>query len=290
MAYWPPTRRLLLSCLVMLAGCGMPSPPGTYPSGQGPGRRPQMLALSPQQEYQVGKSAYQKVLNEYQDRLIPDNHPQARRLRRIVSNLKNKAVGNKLLLKEINLHIGGYHFAWEIHLVRERKINAFCLPAGFIIVYTGLLEVVENDDQLAAVLGHEMAHALAHHASERIAQEQGAGRGALGLLRTLYYDRQQESEADHIGLFLMTFADYNPVEALRFWIHMKQITGQRGSLPEILSDHPRDIRRIHDLQMWIPQALAAKRAYEEGRVVRDAASRTSAEPRWEVVLSPKRGN
>jgi predicted Zn-dependent protease len=283
--------RLLLGYLALaLAGCGM-QPPGRYGGGQGPGHRQQTLALSPPEEAQVGKEAYQKVLNEYADRLLPNKDPQVVRIRRIVGNIRDKALTNKLLLKEINLHLGGYRFAWDVHVVRERKINAFCLPAGYIIVYTGLLPVAQDDDQLAAVLGHEMAHALAHHASERVANEQRQGRSALGLLRTLSFDRQQESEADHIGLFLMTFAGYNPVEALRFWVRMEQSTGKGGGMPAILSDHPSDAQRIRDLRTWIPQALAAKRAYDEGHVVREAASgAVPAWPQWEIVYLLRRGN
>jgi predicted Zn-dependent protease len=87
-------------------------------------------------------------------------------------------------------------------------------------------------------------------------------------LQSLAYDRQQESEADHIGLFLMTFAGYDPDEALRFWQKMEQLSARRGRPPAILSTHPSDAKRIEQLRQWIPQAKAGKKAFDEGRVAR----------------------
>ena len=171
-------------------------------------------------------------------------------------------------------------------------MNAFCLPGGKVAVFTGLFKVTgENDDFLAVVLGHEIAHALAHHASERLYREDMTGaalrvvttRGGmnslnaeeqhklLGLLAagsgfsTLAFDRWQESEADHIGVFLMTFAGYNPAAAVEFWGRMSQATGG-ARLPEIFSDHPSDARRVAQLRVWADQARAAKQAFDEGRV------------------------
>ena len=140
---------------------------------------------------------------------------------------------------EINLHVSDYQFEWEYSVLDDNQINAFCLPGGKICVFTGLLRVVRSDDQLAAVLAHEVSHALAHHESERIARERLIGNGLL----SLHYDREQESEADHIGVFLMTFAGYDPQQAVVFWQKMEGFKAQDG-LPEILSDHPSDERRI----------------------------------------------
>jgi predicted Zn-dependent protease len=288
-------RRLALGLLALVAvevaGCGMPPPPG----GQGPGRRQQVLALSPRQELEVGLEAYRKVLEEYSDRILPSDAPESRRVHRVLGRLI-KAAGIEPLQREINLQVRGYYFQWEVHVVQDRKVNAFCLPAGKMIVFTGLMRVVQNDDQLATVLGHEMAHALAHHASERVATAQREGRGALAILSSLAHDRQQETEADHIGLFLMTFAGYNPEEAVRFWQRMMQVTGASGGRPEILSDHPSDARRIRDLQGWVPQVVAAKRAYDEGRIAPARAARRGpavgaepTSPRGAVVYSLRRG-
>src|SRR5205807_778588 len=108
--------------------------------------------------------------------------------------------------------------------------NAFCLPGGRMVVYTGILAVAENNDQVATVLGHEISHALAHHANERVARDES---GRVSFLRGQAYERQQESEADHIGLFLMTFAGFHPQETLRFWQRMAQL-GSSGRIPEYL--------------------------------------------------------
>jgi predicted Zn-dependent protease len=243
-------------------------PSGDYGGrGAGPGGRPQELALSPQEELQVGRESYRKVLQEYRGRIVPDGAPESVRVRHVLGRVI-RAAGIEPLQREMNLKrlITGYAFEWQVHVVQERKINAFCLPAGKMIVFTGILPVVENDHQLATVLAHETAHALAHHASERIAREHRAGRGALAMLSSLSFNRQQESEADHIGLFLMTFAGYEPNEAVRFWQRMMEATGARGGPPEILSDHPSDAHRIRDLEAWLPKVRAGKRAFDEGRI------------------------
>ena len=112
---------------------------------------------------------------------------------------------------------------------------------------------MQNDDQLAAVIAHEVAHALAHHVSERIAHE-SAGSGGLW---NLHFDRQQESEADHIGVFFMTFAGYDPAQALAFWQQMQERGQDSLRIPEILSDHPSDRRRTEQFAGWVP--LAARR-------------------------------
>jgi len=151
---------------------------------------------------------------------------------------------------------------WQFNVLRSREVNAFCLPGGRVVVYTSLLRIVENDDQLATVLSHEIAHALAHHANERITTEES---GRVNWLFRQAYDRQQESEADHIGLFLMTFAGYDPDEVLTFWQHMERLS-HGGQLPEILSNHPSDRRRIEQIRKWVPQAKAAKEAYEHHRI------------------------
>jgi predicted Zn-dependent protease len=201
-----------------------------------------------------------------------------------------KAVGIEPLRREINLRLEGYHFDWKFNVIQKEAINAFCMPGGKVAVFTGLLPVTQNDDQLATVMGHEIAHALAHHASERIARQEseerklrvlsvGLGglseqdrRRLLGLLAagaqfgSLSYDRKQESEADHIGLFLMTFAGYDPEQAVVFWERMQQATAGAGRPPEILSDHPSDAHRIAQIRLWAGQAKAGLQAYKEGRI------------------------
>lgn len=285
-----PRARLGLTCLILAAvfsgsGC-------QPPAGQGPGHRAQSLILTPEQEYALGQKAYAEVLNKAREEgtLLPEDSPQVERVRAVGRKIE-KAAQIPLLQREINLHEKDYKFAWQFNVIQSKQINAFCLPGGFIVVYTGLLPVAQNDAQLATVMSHEIAHALAHHANERIAREHKrdlairAAEGAFGKLpdterrllvgllaggtqlRGLSYDRQQESEADHIGLFLMTFAGYNPEEAVKFWERMQAMTRGSGQPPAILSTHPSNAKRIAQMRMWVPQAKAALRAYKAGRVV-----------------------
>ena len=246
----------LLCLLVSLPSGEMPE------QGEGPGHRSQRLALTPAQEFDLGRRAYQEILNQYSGRIVPTGRPEDRKVRQIAARIV-RAAGIRPLQREISLHLEGYRFEWEIHVIQSDQVNAFALPGGKVAVFSGLLPVARDDDQLATVLAHEIAHVLAHHASERLAREQSGA----GFLRRRAYDRNQESEADKIGVFLMTFAGYDPHEAVAFWQRMQRVTDNRGRLPEIVSDHPSDARRIHDLERWVPNAVAAKKAYEAGRVV-----------------------
>jgi len=246
--------------LALAVGCGF----GPPERGEGPGGRQQPLALSPEEELTVGRKAYQEILSQARGRILSKDDPRVVRCRGVVARLA-KAAAIEPLQREINLRVRGYHFDWRVNVIEDRQINAFCVPAGLIGVYTGILRVTgDSDDALATVLSHEMAHALAHHASERVAQEQRSGGNPL---RALHYERMQESEADHIGVFLMAFAGYNPDEAPRFWQRMTQAHGGGGGeMPEIFSSHPSDKRRIRGLAARAPQARAAKQAFDEGRI------------------------
>jgi predicted Zn-dependent protease len=274
----PTSRRFRFAGLACLAlclgvGCAPPFPTGRdwpeprqggyrRPVGKGPGGRSQPLALSPKQELEVGRRAYAELMEEFRGRLLPQDSPTVARARRIVERLA-KAVSIEPLQREINLRLTGYRFEWEVNVIRDNQVNAFCVPAGKIGLFTGILKVAgDSDDYLATVLSHEMSHALAHHASERVARENTP----QGILRSLSYAREQEAEADHIGVFLMAFAGYDPREAAGFWQRMLRARGGRGGLPEFLSDHPSDESRIRTLREWAPHALAAKEAYRTGRI------------------------
>ena len=159
---------LLVALVLPLAGCD------AQPQGEGPGHRPQELALSPAQELELGRKAYREVLAE--SKVLPQNSPQVRRVTKVGERIAG-TVKIEPLMREINLDVKDYRFEWEFNVLEDRHVNAFCLPGGKVAVFSGLLKVVENDDQLAAVLGHEVAHALAHHSSERLAVEQRGARG-----------------------------------------------------------------------------------------------------------------
>jgi metalloendopeptidase OMA1, mitochondrial len=287
----PVVLSLVCGLFVTPGGCARPGQPGD----EGPGHRPQVLALSPEEELELGREAYREILA--QTDVLPSEHPAVRRVRQVGGRLI-AATRIRPLLREINLRDDGDRFEWEFQVIASDRVNAFCLPGGKVAVFGGLLRFVRNEDELASVMGHEMAHALAHHASERIAihpeevEALRASGGRLGnlddahrrsliglldagaALESLSYNRFQESEADHIGVFLMTFAGYEPEAALAFWERMSEMSAGSSRLPEILSDHPADARRIAQLREWVPLAEGAKRAYENGQIAPEAARST----------------
>ena len=168
-------------------------------------------------------------------------------------------------------------YAWEYKLVKDDAVNAWCMPGGKIVVYTGILPVTETEEGLAVVLGHEIAHALLNHGQQRMSagvlQEIGAvgislitinqtpesqalamtayGAGS-SLFGTLPFSRRHESEADHYGLILMAIAGYSPDEAAPFWERMAAQGG--GGTPEFLSTHPSDTTRIRQIRGWVAEA------------------------------------
>jgi predicted Zn-dependent protease len=292
------TLTLLAVVAALVISCGN-APDFNETGGQGPGHRPQQLGLTPEQEKKLGDRARDETMSKARAKgiLLPDDSPETKRVSKVGQAIE-KAVDIKPLQREINLRIQGYRFDWEYHVLRAKEINAFCLPGGHVFVFTGLLPEAGNDDQLATVMGHEIAHALAHHASERIARQglDGDAQTALRVqlssmdddvvrrlmgalapgslqvsdggsksLGDLAFDRAQESEADHIGVFLMTFAGYDPVESVKFWQRM--MDANRGPRPpEILSDHPSDARRIRQMEEWVPEAKGAKSAFDRGHI------------------------
>jgi predicted Zn-dependent protease len=245
------------------------------------------LALTPRQELSLGEQAYEKICAKYPTIRTGRDAEQVK----TVGQRIQRAADMKPLQREINLHFDERFMRWEYRLLESNQVNAFCLPGGKVAVFTGLMQVAENDDQLATVLSHEIAHALTHHASERLArarkyqvamdalngamrtlpdEERRALVGLLGGSSRFYdlkFDRQQEAEADHIGVFLMTFAGFDPGQALVFWQRMQALS--RREPPEILSDHPSTAHRIEALRQWVVRARAAKQAYDAGNVVRD---------------------
>jgi predicted Zn-dependent protease len=254
---------MLLALVVAVPGCFS----GEDGGGEGPGHRYQELGLTPQEELDLGRKAYRQILSQYEGRILPADELEVQRSRQVAGRIV-KAAGIEPLQREINLHLQGYRFDWEVNVLQDNQVNAFCLPGGKIAVYTGLFRVVQNDDQLATVLSHEIAHALAHHSSERVAREEHEKQGAAALasyFRNKKYDREQEAEADKIGVFLMTFAGYDPRQAIAFWERMQQ-SHAGGQLPEILSDHPSDANRIKAMKDNVQRALAGKKAYDEGRI------------------------
>ena len=221
------------------------------------------VGLSTEQESALGLQSYRQVLGQAQ---TIDSGPEFEIVRR-VSNRLAKATGP-----------AGSGFDWQESLIRDNQVNAFCLPGGKIVVYTGILPVAEDEAGLATVLGHEMAHATSRHGAQRVLQQnlaqtaltgvavslgdmdydkQRAVMGALGAGAQfgvlMPFGRQHESEADQIGLIYMARAGYDPRESIRFWERMEQSGAAQP--PEFLSSHPSHGHRIQQLQSWMPQAL-----------------------------------
>lgn len=184
--------------------------------------------------------------------------------RAITTYFNNNGLGNQ------------YNFAWQFALIKDKSINAWCMPGGKVAVFSGILPVTANESGLAAVMGHEIAHAIAKHSAERASQmalAQGGGAligaassgqsqavinqlyGIGGQLAILNYSRTQESEADRMGLIFMAMAGYNPNEAVNFWTRMMNAKEGSGTPPEFLSSHPSDARRISAIKKLIPEAM-----------------------------------
>lgn len=168
-------------------------------------------------------------------------------------------------------------YKWEFNTIEDPTVNAWCMPGGKVVVYTGLLPVTQNETALAVVMGHEIAHAVAKHGNERMTQymkAEGIGTvlsvamagspqatqnifmsayGIAGNLTLLKYSRKHETEADKIGLVFMALAGYDPAEASPFWERMSKMNSS-AQPPALLSTHPSDAQRISDLKEWLPEA------------------------------------
>ena len=224
-------------------------------------KRKQLILVSPQQEMQTGYQSAQQILKK--EPLSRD-----RRLNTLVQRV-GKCIAAAAAQPNYN---------WEFFIINKEMLNAFCLPGGKIFVYKGLFRAVQNEDQLAVVIAHEVAHAIARHGAERMSMIQmgrmgktiagqviGGGQytgvinkayGSIeGVGLVLPFSRKFEYEADEIGLYLMTKAGYNPREALTFWDNMRRLSAGKKKPPEFLSTHPADINRIRKIQQRIPVAL-----------------------------------
>lgn len=194
-----------------------------------------------------------------------------------------QAVTHYFQVKKQTKQLAGYK--WEFNVVEDPTVNAWCMPGGKVVVYTGLLPVALNDDGLAVVMGHEIAHAIANHGNERMSQGLAAQAGGVALsvalsnktpatqnlfmqaygvgtnvAAILPFSRLHESEADEMGLIFMAMAGYNPDEAVNFWQRMdKSSSGQAP--PEFLSTHPSHKTRIERLKKAIPKAKLYAQKY-----------------------------
>jgi predicted Zn-dependent protease len=222
--------------------------------------RVQHVGLTDEQQMQLGSQEYTKTLRENRAQIVSSG-PQYALVQRVARRIEAVAGRDKPA------------FVWRVTLIHKHVANAYCLPGGKIVVYTGILPLTENAAGLATVLGHEVSHATAEHAAERIEREHLTKVAAaiiaggvaftpeqyvrvaalIGVGSGLPFSRKQESEADHIGLIYMARAGYDPRQAVAFWKRMQRAS--RGKEPpEFLSDHPSDAHRVERVQSWLPEA------------------------------------
>jgi predicted Zn-dependent protease len=243
--------------------------------------RKQLLLFGDNEMNQMSFTSYRAFLDTVR---VDRSGSDAAMVKRVGGRIQ-RAVEQYMQQQNLPHYLDGYQ--WEFNLVEDKQVNAWCMPGGKVVVYSGILPVTQNETGLATVLGHEISHAIAKHGNERMSEQsiaQGlltAGGAAAGILTTnkspqtqqlwntvmglspyayqfgvaLPHSRRQESEADHLGLIFMAMAGYNPQDALAFWKRMAALGGNSNRPPEFLSDHPSDERRINDIQKLLPEAM-----------------------------------
>lgn len=250
---------------IVLAGAGCATVPDTD--------RSQILLLSPEEEVRMGLHAYEEVRRELD---MVESGPQKEQVERIGRRIVD-AADRRLAAR------GFDSLDWEYNVVDDEQANAFVLPGGKVVFYTGLLDLAESDDEVAAVMGHEVAHVIARHAGERLSQnilistglgvaeaalsdsDSGTGRATMAALGVgavvgvqLPFSRTHEAESDEIGLYLMAEAGYDPRAAVSFWQRMEERND--SGPPAFLSTHPAPADRIANLESLLPEAMEVYRA------------------------------
>lgn len=238
----------------------------------------QTLALVPNS--QILPMAFQQYSEFLTENKVVKNTSEAKMVHNVGQKIASAA--------ERYLTANGYagyltEYRWEYNLVQSPEVNAWCMPGGKIVVYSGILPITKDEAGLAAVMGHEVAHALANHGQQRMSasqlQELGAVAGNMALAGNaknqqifnsaygmgsnlgvmLPFSRSHETEADHIGLILMAIAGYEPAAAAELWERMQ--AQEQGAPPEILSTHPASSTRIQNLRAWAPEAKAEAKKF-----------------------------
>jgi predicted Zn-dependent protease len=234
------------------------------------------FTLLPESELQaMATSEYQQFLSTNKV-VVSSNNRDAEMVRRVGQRI-TKAVESYYAQEGITEKLAG--FKWEYNLVEDKAVNAWCMPGGKIVVYTGLLPITQNEAALAAVMGHEVSHALLQHGNQRMSQGLAQQLGGVALsvavankpaeTQNLFmnaygvgsqvgvllpFSRKHELQADEWGLRFSAMAGYNPQEAINLWKRMEQASsGQKP--PEFLSTHPSEGRRIQELERLMPEAL-----------------------------------
>jgi predicted Zn-dependent protease len=231
------------------------------------------MTLLPESEMiSMSVTEYDKFLSENPP--LPDSDPRVQMVRSCGTRIE-KAVQAFYAQKKATADLAGFN--WAFNVVDSKEVNAWCMPGGKVVVYTGLLPVTQDEQSLAIVMGHEIAHAIARHGNQRMSQGLLVQFGGAALsvalsqkpaltqqlfaqaygvtttLGTLKYSRSQETEADKMGLVFAAMAGYNPEVAIGFWERMSTMSGGQKP-PELLSTHPSDATRIKDLKAYMPEA------------------------------------
>jgi predicted Zn-dependent protease len=235
--------------------------------------RSQLSLVSGSEVNNMSFNAYRDFMSKHK---VSNNAAQTQQVKRVGQRIQ-VAVTQYFLQQGMASRLEEYK--WEFNLVEDREVNAWCMPGGKVVVYTGILPITKDENGLAVVMGHEIAHAVANHGNERMSQGLLVQFGGMALSQALAqqpaatqslflgafgvgsqvgvllpYSRLQESEADRLGLIFMAMAGYDPNGAVGFWQRMRQ--SQKGSAPpELLSTHPADDTRIENLRSYMPEAM-----------------------------------
>jgi predicted Zn-dependent protease len=224
----------------------------------------------------VMNMSYQEYNSFLVKHRVVTNTKESQLVNRVGERIKN-AVERYFSKNNMSDRLKGYK--WEFNLIEDKAINAWCMPGGKVVVYTGILPLAQGEEGLAVVMGHEISHAIAKHGDERLSQGLVAQMGGIALETALSqksketqdlflaafgvgsqvgillpYGRIQESEADRLGLIFMAMAGYDPHEAADFWKRMENAK-KGASLPEFLSTHPAGRKRIEDIEKLVPEAM-----------------------------------
>lgn len=219
--------------------------------------------------------SYQQYGEFLQENQLSTNPHQTEMVKRVGARIQHAV---ERYFRENNMEKELRNYQWEFNLIESKDVNAWAMPGGKVVVYTGILPITQNENGLAVVIGHEIAHAVANHGNERMSQMLLVQLGGLTLAEALKnkpqetrelwlmafglgaqvgailpYSRLQESEADRLGLIFMAMAGYNPRAAVSFWERMMQAGG--NGVPEFLSTHPTSRKRIRDIQQFMPEAM-----------------------------------
>jgi len=231
------------------------------------------LSLIP--DSQMNTMSFQQYDQVLAESTLSTNAAETAMIKRVGARIQ-QSVEEYLAATGNSDHINGY--AWDFNLIESNQINAWCMPGGKVAFYTGILPVCEDETGVAVVMGHEIAHAIAEHGSERMSHSMMVQMGGMALneaiknepeeTQALYmsafavgsqygamlpFSRQHESEADHMGLVFMAMAGYDPQQAPVFWQRMASLGGEKP--PEFMSTHPADETRVRQLNEWMPEAL-----------------------------------